>query len=957
MPSANPLQLKFDTFELDEADARLKREGQPIALAPKAFLVLCALARQPGQLMTKSALLDAVWGHQHVSESVLKTTISELRAALSDDAKKPRYIETASRRGYRFIGQPHVTQAGHAPFAIIGRETALGDLRNAWSNAASGRRQIVWIAGEAGVGKTTLIDAFINRLGPITLAHGQCVEQTGAGEPYLPVLEALGELCRNDPALPPLMRSVAPAWLVQLPWLTSEGDRDAVRRELAGTTRERMLRELAELLDRYTQQRPLLLVTEDLHWSDHATVQLIDHLARRRTGARLMWLASFRLAEVISENHPLKALRHELRLHRLCHEIVLDPFSEREVGDYIDRRFPEHRVDEHFVRVLHSHTDGLPLFVVNVIDDLVSQGALEPVMDDALRDGAAAPLQVPESLAGVIEKQIARLPGELQDLLEAASVSGVDFRSSTVADAMACDPQQTQERCDELVRQQHWLRHVALDRLPDGSLDARYAFRHAVYRHVFYRRIGAATRAQFHRGVALSLERSRSHGITVAAAELASHFELSHELMPALRYYAEAAENALSRFAPIEARALTAHALTLLPRCPESIERLEAEMALQCPRGVACSQLLGVASPEATAAFERAHAISELLPPAPERAKELSGLGWVFYVRGQYDAALALARRMQTLGEGGDRILRVCGCNLLGATLAYQGDVASGADWLQKGLAACDELGDRLVKAPLIVDPIVSMRANLCMPLAYLGLCDQARAQSDGALAHAEAIGQPMSQMLALWCAAILEAAVGTPERVLALADTLAGKVASHLLAQGRGPRTWLRGIARARMGEPDTGYALIMEGYSQHAGFGMYGGATQVLAYATEALILAGRWADAQAQVEDGLALAKQIGERFYVTDLLLLQARIALAQKHLDTARSLTLAALDDARSQQTLWQEIRALVALCELQNARREDLTALAAACARLKEGLDTKPVRRARELLALRRRPS
>src|SRR6185295_17682312 len=102
------LRVRFDAFELDEADARLRREGAPLALAPKAFAVLCTLVRQPGVLITKNDLLDAVWGHQHVSESVLKTIISELRAALADDARQPRYIETAARRGYRFIGVPDV---------------------------------------------------------------------------------------------------------------------------------------------------------------------------------------------------------------------------------------------------------------------------------------------------------------------------------------------------------------------------------------------------------------------------------------------------------------------------------------------------------------------------------------------------------------------------------------------------------------------------------------------------------------------------------------------------------------------------------------------------------------------------------------------------------------------------------------------------------------------------------
>ena len=103
---ASAARLRFDRFELDEADARLTCAGEPVALAPKPFAVLCALARTPQRLVMKNALLDAVWGHRFVTESVLKSAISEVRAALGDDPKQPRYIETVSRRGYRFIAAP-----------------------------------------------------------------------------------------------------------------------------------------------------------------------------------------------------------------------------------------------------------------------------------------------------------------------------------------------------------------------------------------------------------------------------------------------------------------------------------------------------------------------------------------------------------------------------------------------------------------------------------------------------------------------------------------------------------------------------------------------------------------------------------------------------------------------------------------------------------------------------------
>ena len=103
LPKVDVVRLRFDGFELDEADARITCAGQPVPLPPRPFAVLCTLARSPHMLVTKEALLDTVWGHRFVTESVLKTAISEVRAALRDDPKQPRYIETVSRRGYRFI--------------------------------------------------------------------------------------------------------------------------------------------------------------------------------------------------------------------------------------------------------------------------------------------------------------------------------------------------------------------------------------------------------------------------------------------------------------------------------------------------------------------------------------------------------------------------------------------------------------------------------------------------------------------------------------------------------------------------------------------------------------------------------------------------------------------------------------------------------------------------------------
>ena len=260
-----------------------------------------------------------------------------------------------------------------APF--IGREEELSRLHRAWDGACGGRCELIWIAGEPGIGKTRMVEQFVGSLSDVVCARGHCVEHYGTGEPYLPVLEALAALCRFDSSVSGLLRAVAPSWLLQLPWLSSAEERDVRGGEAPRVGVDQMLLEMGEFLDRYTQARPLLLVTEDLHWSDRLTIQLIDYIARRRGSTRLMWLASFRPADVIVLDHPLNRVRHELRLNGMCKEVLLDAFSEIEVANYVGEHLPSLASDEGFIRALHERTDGLPLFVASLMSEVVARAA------------------------------------------------------------------------------------------------------------------------------------------------------------------------------------------------------------------------------------------------------------------------------------------------------------------------------------------------------------------------------------------------------------------------------------------------------------------------------------------------------------------------------------------------------------------------------------------------------
>ena len=327
-------QWVFAPFRLDPGNARLWRDTEAVALPPKAFAVLDHLVRHAGRLVTKEDLLDAVWQRRFVSESVLKGCINELRKALGDDPKSPRYIATVSRRGYRFIAEvKEVGSSGdgrgehdeavatpereaHPEAAYwVGREGPLSRLQGILQSALEAQPQLVFIPGEAGIGKTTLVEMFIERLSDrrVDVLWGQCIDQYGAGEAFLPLLQALGKRCRasGGEAFVAKLRHYAPTWLAQMPWTLAGEEREALQREVLGATKERMLRELCEALEALGRETPLLLILEDLHWSDHATLDFISLLARRRERAALVVIGTYRPVEIILRGHPLKSVKQE----------------------------------------------------------------------------------------------------------------------------------------------------------------------------------------------------------------------------------------------------------------------------------------------------------------------------------------------------------------------------------------------------------------------------------------------------------------------------------------------------------------------------------------------------------------------------------------------------------------------------------------------------------------------
>src|SRR2546425_1708144 len=364
MPLAQ--QLFFSHFHLDLVNERLWRGTQLLLVRPKTFAVLRYLVEPPGRLVTRDELCLAVWPDTHGSERAPKQCIRELRDVLGDAATAPQFIETMARRGYRFIGQlssqlsiassqqadcgnqsPAASLRSQLPAtAPVGREAEFAQLHNALTQALEGKRQVVFVTGEPGIGKTTVVGAFIVGLTArpgLWIGHGQCVEHYGAGEPYQPVLEALGRLGRwkaGGEHLIELLGRYAPTWLAQMPALVGEAELETLQRKVQGATQERMLREMAEVLEVLTAERPLVLWLEDLQWSDAATLDLLPTVARRGELARLLLIGTYRPVDVIVHSHPLNRIKQELQQHGQCQELSLAGLTEGAVAEYLATRFP-----------------------------------------------------------------------------------------------------------------------------------------------------------------------------------------------------------------------------------------------------------------------------------------------------------------------------------------------------------------------------------------------------------------------------------------------------------------------------------------------------------------------------------------------------------------------------------------------------------------------------------------
>jgi DNA-binding winged helix-turn-helix (wHTH) protein/predicted ATPase len=967
-----------------------------VALSPKAFNVLHYLVTHPARLVTKDELLDAVWPETTVTDAVVRVAIGALRKAL-DDTAPPRFIVTVPRRGYRFLAPVTVVDAtentavspsSHTSFApvlptlLVGREAMLQRLGAAWTQARQGQRQVVWVTGEAGIGKTTVVETFRAAVATdpaVWLAAGQCVEHYGTGEAYLPVLEALGQLCRGAcrERLVALLRQHAPTWLAQMPWLLTEADRQPWRDELQGITRERMLREFAEVVDTLTAETPLVLILEDLHWSDYATLDLLALLARRRTPAHLLVVGTYRPVEAIVHHHPLRIVVQDLLRHGHATDLPLTLLSAEAVAAYLAARFPLRQFPSALAPWLHRRTDGHPLFLVTLVQALVERGALHE--HDACwtvqGDIEALALEMPESLRQLLEQQITRLSLEVQRVLEVASVAGVEFAAAAVAAGLETNAATVEDHCEALVSHQ-LLRLLGVTTWPDGTVVTRYAFVHALYQQVVYERLGAGRRVRLHQRLGEYLETAYRAQAGEIAAELAEHFVRGLDTQRAVPYLRQAAENALHRCAQVEAIKHLTRGLELLTTMPETTERHRHELDLQVLLGGAWAQTRGWAAPEVGQTYTRAHALCQRLGESPQLPAVLWGQFQWCGIRAEWQTAHKLGEHLLILAQRqADPVLLLLAHATLGVALFFRGEVAAAHDHFAQGNALYVPSYHRTLVVHHSFDLRVYVRCFTALSLWLLGAPEQALAQMYEARTLAQELSHPYSLAFALTHGTRLHqwrrdmsATLTWTEALMALsAENGFGQYISQgkllhgwaMVAQGQGDEG-LDQIRQAMTAWQVTGgvswspcyFALLAEGYGQ---MGVSDAGLQVLAKALATVQRTGErvWEAELHRLKGELRLTQQAG-RHSTSPTSPTTSSVSVADLAMITeAEAAFRCALDIARRQQAKSLELRAVTSLARLwqqQGKRTEAHRLLAEVYGGFTEGFDTADLREAKALL-------
>jgi DNA-binding SARP family transcriptional activator/predicted ATPase len=792
-----------------------------------------------------------------------------LQQAASLDSPAPIDAGTAEPLAAR-AGTPAPFLPGADPgWPLVGRRAELAELERALDRSQGGRGAVVLVAGEPGVGKTRLATELVQRAGVrgVAVAWGRCYEGEGAPAfwPWTQVLRMLiGD--RDAEALRSMVGPAAAELAHVVPELREafpDSEGSATEGYDPEKARFRLYETVCRLMAALADRGSLLVVLDDLHWADPASLQLLGFVATQLAGCRVMVVGTYRDTEVDS-SHPLGATLAALARHGAT-RVALGGLRRVEVGQFVTAATGV-APDSSLVTRLWDRTDGNPFFVGQLVRLLETRGG------DAAMLATELATEVPGGVRDVIRHRVGLLPEDTAQVLKLAAVVGRDFEMDVLARVVGGDEE------DVLARVETALRAGLVIEQPETV--GRCRFVHALVRETLYDELSALRRARLHRRVGEALEdRGRADPL-----ELAHHFwqaQPAGAAGKALEHAMRAADHAIAHLAYEQAEEQLRRALELVARLPEGADRSRLELELQTRLWVLLAPLRGYAHPDVGRVAARARELCWELGDYAQLVRPLWRL-WAFHTVGaRFQPAEEVARELlEAPGRDADPLALVGAHHGLGMVAMHRGQFALARHHLEQAMrqpSGDDPLATDLfgLQGPAFL--------NSCLALILAQLGDEAAARH--ACQRARAIAAEVDHSYTSALTLVFEAWVGALLRDLPLARR-AGKDGGAACDDGRYP-LWgaaskiIAGWARALQGEGVAGVAEATAALASWEETGARMLRTFFLGLVGEAHRVAGNSPEALAVIEAALAEGQLVGEHLYEAELHRLRGEL-LAELH---------------------------------------------------------------------------
>lgn len=929
--------------------------------------------------------------------------------ALASD--RPPIISTrttiVSQRSLFLENEATATTADHP--LLVAREQELAHLEHFLSQMLTGQGSVIFVTGEAGQGKTSLVDGFVRhslRQHPaVVVANGNCNAFTGIGDPYLPFREILRLLTGNIaerwmagaidrqqvqrllqvashtmqavvhtgadlvntfiPATTLLAQAATTAspdgtpavWLAELEALAARkrGDTsDEPRRQ------QDLFEQYSRVINTVAQQHPLLLVLDDLQWADAGSIALLFQLGRRIEGQRILIVGIYRPADVAlgrhGERHPLAPVIHEFQRRFGANQIDLQQAGGRPLVEALVDQMPN-RLGTAFRNALYQHTQGHPLFTVEMIRDLQARGNLVQDGDGYWIEGQAINwTQLPARIEGIIAERIGRLPLALQETLHIASVEGESFTAEVVARVQSMAVRAVVRQLSRALESQHRLVQGQGSLRSGEQRLSRYRFGHILFQTYVYNQLDAAERAYLHEEVGNALELVYRNRTAEIAEQLARHFEAAGLANKAVGYLHQAGTHAATLLAYAEAIAYYRRALDLLVSLPETHDRNLEELALCIALGKLLMTTKGYGAPEVGIMYERARALHQKIGDSAQAWQIFFGLCAYYRYQGKIRLARALAEECVRLVEAQTEIAPVVVAHaVLGHILFYVGEAGLSQVHLERSFALYNpQHHQNLTIGGTVPNPQIGLRILATRTLWLAGYPDQALKHAYDCLAICKEENHPYTEATSLQTVAMVHQLRREPAQAQRYTADSISIYTTHGFSWVLPNVAILEGWVQIKLGEPAAGIARISQGLADYQASGLTNKLSYYLTTLSEGYLALSQTQMGLSLLADALDWIERTDERWWEAEVYRLQGELLHRQgEPLTTVEACFQHAIAVADRQQAKSLQLRATVSLCKLWQAQGKHTLAqqhLAQIYGWFSEGFDTPDLIEAKQLL-------